>query len=149
MGFKQVGFPRLKMGFQAIEDRFQQRPIQGSVLTLLDFSKAYDIVWQENLLLCILDAGISISFIRWLRSFLTDRRACMQLHNICSSSRHFNQGLPQGSVPAPLLFLFYINNLVENVSNDALISLLADDVSILKTVRIKRRLRCNSPVRRQ
>ena len=29
---------------QAIEDGFQQRPMQRSVLTLLDFSKAYDTV---------------------------------------------------------------------------------------------------------
>ena len=82
---------------QALDDGFQQRLMQGSVLTLLDFCKAYNIFWQENLLLCILDACISISFIRWLCSFLTDRRACLQLHNICSSSRHFNQSLPQGS----------------------------------------------------
>ena len=30
--------------FQAIEDGFQQRPIQCSVLTLLNFSKAYDTI---------------------------------------------------------------------------------------------------------
>ena len=62
-----------------------------------------------------------MTFIRWLRSFLTDRRACVQLYNVCSSSRRFNQGLPQGSVLAPLL-LFYINNLADNLSNDAVIA---------------------------
>ena len=36
---------------QAIKDGFQQRPMQRYVLTLLDFSKAYDTVWTEELLL--------------------------------------------------------------------------------------------------
>ena len=34
---------------QAIEDGFQQRPMQRSVLTLLDFSKTYNTVWSEKL----------------------------------------------------------------------------------------------------
>ena len=43
---------------QAIEDDFQQRPMKRSVLTLLDFSKAYDTVWREKLLLHMLNTGI-------------------------------------------------------------------------------------------
>ena len=59
---------------QAIEDGFQQRPMQRSILTLLDFSKAYDSVWREKLLFHMLNTGIPPSFIRWIRSFLSDRR---------------------------------------------------------------------------
>ena len=102
-------------------------------LTLIDFSKAYDTVWRQKLLISMLEAGIPMTFIRWLHSFLTDRRAREQLHNVCSSSHRFNQGLPQGSVLEPILFLFYMNNLAENLSNDAVIALFADDVSILTT----------------
>ena len=79
---------------QATEDGFQQRPMKRSVLTLLDFSKAYDTVWREKLLLHILNTGILSPFIRWVLSFLDDRRARVQIFNVLSSSRHFNQGLP-------------------------------------------------------
>ena len=40
---------------QAIEDGFQQKPMLRSILVLLDFSKAYDTVWQERLLLSMID----------------------------------------------------------------------------------------------
>ena len=43
------------------------------------------------------------------------------------------QGLPQGSVLAPILFLFFINNLAKILPESELISLFADDVSILVT----------------
>ena len=120
---------------QAVEDGFQQRPMQRSVLTLLDFSKAYDTVWREKLQLHMLNTDIPPTFIRWIRSFLNDRRGRVQLFNVFSSSRRFNQGLPQGSVLAPLLFLFYINDLASTLNDNAVIALFADDVCILTTAR--------------
>ena len=81
----------------------------------------------------MLNTGIPSPFICWIRSFLDDRRARVQLFNVLSSSRRFNQRLPQGSVLAPLLFLFYINDLAFSLNNDAVIVLFADDVSILTT----------------
>ena len=112
---------------QAIEDGFQQHPIQHSVLTLLDFRKAYVTIWR----------GIPSTFIGWIRSFFNDRRAHVQLFNDFSSSSHFIQGLPQSSVLAPLLFLFYINNLASSLNDDAVIALFADVASIFTTARKK------------
>ena len=122
---------------QAIEDNFQQRPIQRSLLTLLDFSKAYYTVWREKLLLHMLDTGIPPTFVRWLQSIFNDCRARVQLFNVFSYSRRFTQGLPQGSVLSPLFFLFHIDNLASSLNDDAVIAVFADDVSILTTARKK------------
>ena len=51
---------------QVIDYDFQQRPMKCSVLTLLDFSKGYDTVWREKLLLYMLNTGIPSPFIRWI-----------------------------------------------------------------------------------
>ena len=92
---------------QVIEDGFQQCPMQCSVLTFLDFSKAYHTVWREKLLFHMLTTGIPLTFICCICSFLINRRGCVQLSNVFSSSRCFTQVLPQGSVLAPVFPVLY------------------------------------------
>ena len=127
---------------QAIEDGFQQREMNRSVLILLDYSKAFDTVWRERLLLSMHEKGVPLQVIRWIYGFLKNRQARVRLHEELSSSRRLNQGLPQGCVLSPLLFLFFINNLAELLMKDnpelaakLVFSLFADDVTILATHR--------------
>ena len=123
---------------QAIKDDFQKKPMDCSVvLALLSFRKACDTVWREKLLQHKLNMGVLATIIHWLRSFLNDRRASVHLFNVLSSRRWFLQDLSKDSVLAPLLFLFYINNLVNRLSNKAVIEMFAGDNSILATARNK------------
>ena len=50
-----------------------------------------------------------------------------------SEWKYINAGVPQGSILGPLLFLMYMNDIVENISSDA--SLFADDTSLIRPIR--------------
>lgn len=116
-------FSRLQAGFRkgrGVEDqilRITQKITDGlhghekSVLVLLDFSKAYDTVWRQRLLQSLLDQDVPNQYVLFLTNFLQNRQAKVQFNGTLSRSRKMCQGLPQGSVLAPILFLFYINNL--------------------------------------
>ena len=77
--------------------------------------------------------GIPTCHIKWTKSLIYDRRSRVRWNAITSKSRVFHEGLPQGSVLAPLLWL--INDISEGCSSKALWSLFADDTGILATAR--------------
>ena len=118
---------------QKIDDGFQKKPAERSVLTLLDFSKVYDYdtVWRERLLLTLLDNGVPNWYVLWLSNFLSNRQAKVRYNGAFSGYRKMSQGLPQGSVLAPILFLFYIDELAKLLPDNITTSIYADDVSFL------------------
>jgi len=122
---------------QAIENGFQMKKMERSVLVLLDFSSAFDTVWRQRLLLSMNEQGIPMPIIRWIASFLDNRQARVRFGDGLSKARIMRQGLPQGSVLSPLLFIMYINNLANLLPESETISMFADDVSILSTRRSK------------
>ncbi len=58
---------------QTISHGFQVAKPQRSLMALLDFSKAFDRVWREELLPPASPKGLPIPFARWLRDFLSNR----------------------------------------------------------------------------
>jgi len=122
---------------QAIEDGFQKKRMERSVLVMLDYSKAYDKVWRQKLLLSMEEKGVPMKFVRWIDAFLSNRLARVRFQDATSLIRVMRQGLPQGSVLSPLLFLFFIDNLAKELPSSTLNALFADDVTILATDRSK------------
>ena len=115
---------------QGISDGFQSKPAKRTVLAMLDYSKAYDKVWRQELIHTLLDKEVPNRIIRWIRAFLTERTAQV-LYNGAYSKRVFmRQGLPQGAVSSPLLFLFYINSISEVIPDGVDLALFADDASL-------------------
>jgi hypothetical protein len=97
---------------QAISDGFQaKKPPNWTVLALLDFSKAYNKVWLADLLTTMLRKGVPVRYVQWIQGFLSNRQARVDLNTAYSRSWVMREGMPQGSVLAPLLFLFVKDDL--------------------------------------
>ena len=116
--------------FQFVGDGFQSTNKERTVHMLFDYSKAYDTVWRTGLLQKMLDIGVPLRFVQWTTAWLTSRIARVQLNGVTGRCRTFKEGLPQGSVLLPLLFVLYINDLLGNISESTMVSAYADDLAL-------------------
>ncbi len=121
---------------QSISDGYQATKPKKTVLVLLDYSKAFDRVWREGLLIRTIDKGPSIAYAQWLHDFLSNRKAKVQINGDRGRQLPLRQGLPQGSVLSPLLFLLYIDDHRQVIPENVEVAMFADDVSLFSTVPI-------------
>ena len=116
---------------QSISDGYNKpRPGSQTILSTIDFSKAFDSVWHPTHFHELISAGLPACFARWTQSFLCDRRACVVYQNHKSRSFRVRRGVPQGSVFGPVLFSLFINDRSASLPSSVSWSLYADDLAI-------------------
>ena len=93
-----------------------------------DISKAFDRVWHKGLLFKLQSVGISGSLLQWFTDYLYNRKQRVVIPGVSSNWSSVEAGVPQGSILGPLLFLLYINDIVENINSS--IRLFADDTTL-------------------
>ena len=98
----------------------------------LDISKAFDKVWHSGLLFKLKKNGICGNLLNWFTDYLKDRQQRVVVQGQSSNWGTVQAGVPQGSVLGPLLFLIFINDMVDLVNSN--IKLFADDTSLYLTV---------------
>ena len=82
-----------------ILDQFNKpKPGSRTILSTIDFSKAFDSVWHPALFHKLISAGLPPCFARWTQSLLSDRRICVVYQNHKSRSFRVRRGVPQASV---------------------------------------------------
>ena len=105
---------------------------QISLLLLIDFSKAFDMVEHSILLKKLYHYGIRGTALNWLKSYLENRQQFVTINGKDSSKKAIQYGVPQGSILGPLLFVIYINDIPE-ICKFAKFILYADDANIIVT----------------
>ncbi|XP_067676368.1 uncharacterized protein [Haliotis asinina] len=98
----------------------------------LDFSKAFDMVWHDGLLLKLENVGVRGKMANYVQSFLQERSISVLLGDHLSERHRLDNGTPQGSIISPTLFNIMIDDLFEHVPRDSYTntSKFADDGAV-------------------
>lgn len=103
---------------------------QLTILTLLDFSNAFNTIDHDILVSLLKSLNMSPLVIDWFRSYLNGRRQRIRTDETISSWCDVTAGVPQGGVLSPLLFAIFINSITKNISS--LYHMYADDIQIYR-----------------
>ena len=113
-----VHFIRKNWGYSKI--------VQGA---FLDISSAFDKVWHNGLIAKLSQIGIDGSLATFFKSYLSNRKQCVIIEGEKSTLLDIEAGVPQGSRLGPLLFIIYINDIINDIESEIL--LFADDTTLL------------------
>ena len=100
--------------------------VQGA---FLDISAAFDKVWHNGLIAKLCQIGIDGTLINLFKSYLSHRKQCVVVDGEISSLLEIKAGVPQGSRLGPLLFIIFINDIINDIESEILI--FADDTTLL------------------
>ena len=112
--------------YQSFDDGFEVRGV------FLDISKAFDKVWHNSLIYNFKQNGVAGNLLDTFTNFLKETKQRVIMNGQYSTRTNGEAGVPQGSSLGPLLFLIYINDLLENLVSNP--KLFVDDTSLFSVI---------------
>ena len=130
-GFRSIHSTALALGKSTNQWLMNINDGKLNSVVFLDIKKAFDTVDHRILLQKLSCYGIIGDSLKLIESYLKDRTQCCSVNGQLSSMECVVCGVPQGSIIGPLLFIIYMNDLPQYVS-DVDITMFADDTSFAK-----------------
>ena len=100
----------------------------------LDYAKAFDKVDHALLVKKLELYSIHPTMLKWIESFLMERKQCVVVNGYKSTEEPVISGVPQGSVLGPVLFVMFINDLEWVIAQNSTVRFFADDTRISKHI---------------
>lgn len=98
----------------------------------IDMAKAFDKVDHAILISKLKGYGVADPLLSWIASYLRDRVLVVKIGPTTSDHFSSSSGVPQGSLLGPYLFILFVNDLLNEVSVNAL--KFADDVKLYSAI---------------
>ena len=107
---------------------------KATILTLLDYSRAFDCISIPLLLSKLAYYGFDETTLHWFNSYLSGRSQVVRIRlpdgkTASSEVRAVNRGVPQGSILGPILFILYTADMVKHIQHSRY-HMYADDTQI-------------------
>lgn len=101
---------------QMLIDKYVHNIDKGKIFgCFIDFKKAFDTVWQDGLLLKLIQNGIGGKLYDIIKDMYNNNRCCVKINEQRTSYFQQAKGVRQGCSLSPLLFNLYINELAVNI----------------------------------
>jgi hypothetical protein len=100
---------------------------------VLDFEKAFDLIWHNGLYIKLKNIGINGKLFEWIKDFSTNRTLQVRVGTQISDRFVLENGTAQGAIISPILFVIMINDLPNNTFSSVESSIYADDTAIFRT----------------
>ncbi|BHF81690.1 hypothetical protein SprV_0802482300 [Sparganum proliferum] len=112
---------------RALDDRHEVH------IAFFDFQKAFDTVPHQRLIHKQKKIGIGGNFLKWIENFLLGQHQVVCIGQGKSDPTMVENGVPQGSVLGPILFLIYVDDAARAL--DCEVAMFADDMKICSVIR--------------
>lgn len=118
----------------AVIDKIMKQVQNGGQVDaiVIDLVRAFDKVSHPYLLHKLRGYGLGDKTVKWYSAFLTNRKQRVVINGTSSFEAEVSSGVPQGSVSGPVLFILYINDLLDGIKVNK--AYFADDGTIFHKI---------------
>lgn len=95
----------------------------------IDFKKAFDLVDHSLLITKLYRYGVPKCIIIWIQNYLDNRKGKVKVNGVFSMIFGISSGVPQGTHIGPILFIIFVNDIID-IFKSSLALLFADDLKL-------------------